>query len=195
MKKLLITALALSVLCVALAAPAFADEAKKEEAKMPAGQKVFMDAKCQMCHTVYSAAIGEPPAEDAEKKEDASGPPDLSMTGADKTAEWMSLFLQKKEALNDKKHMKRFKGSDEDLTALVDWLMTLKPVEKEAPKAEKVEEAAKADEAAAEKASGCGHDHGDHDKAESDKTDEDSHEGHDHGDHDEDGDAEAEKGE
>ena len=179
MRKLIIIVLAVSALCVLLSGLSFAEEAKKEVAKkveMSAGQKVFTDAKCQMCHTVYTAGVGEPPAEDAKKKEDEeenSGPPDLSLTGAGKTAEWMSLFLQKKETLNDKKHMKKFTGSDEELTALVDWLLTLKPAEKVAPKtekAEKVEKTEKAEtaeetsEAPAKKASGCGHDHSGDDK-------------------------------
>ena len=191
MKKLIIIVLAVSALCVLLSGLSFADEAKKEEAKkveMSAGQKVFTDAKCQMCHTVYAAGVGEPPAEDAKKEdeEEAAGPPDLSLTGAGKTAEWMSLFLQKKDTLNDKKHMKKFKGSDEDLTALVDWLLTLKPAEKVAPKAEKAEKVEKTGH------EGC--DHGDADKAEHAGDDKDSHEGHDHGDHDTEDDAEAEKG-
>ncbi len=158
MKKLLIIALAIGVLCVLLAGLSFADEAKKAEVKKPAtpaGQKVFTEAKCQMCHTVLSAGIGEAPAEDAEEEEEA-GPPDLSAAGTGRTAEWLSLFMQKKEALNDKKHMQKFKGSDEDLTALVDWLATLKPVEKKAaPKAEKAAGTA-AEKAApkAEKAAG-----------------------------------------
>ena len=164
MRKLFVIALAVSVFCVLLAAPALADEAKKAEAKkpaMPAGQKVFTEAKCQMCHTVYSAGVGEPPAEDAKAEEEEAaaeaGPPDLSMAGADRTAEWISLFLQKKEALNDKMHMKSFKGSDEDLAALVDWLLTLKPAEEDAPKAEKTSDAAvekAAEGGAAEKSEG-----------------------------------------
>ena len=150
MKKLLIVVLAVSALCAVLVGPSLADEAKKDEATkevakkeeikkeetkkaaIPTGQKVFTEAKCQMCHTVYSAGIGEPPAEDAKKEEEeeaAAGPPDLSMAGAGRTAEWISLFLQKKEALNDKKHMKSFEGSDEDLAALAGWLLTLKPAE------------------------------------------------------------------
>ena len=195
MKKLLIVVLAVSALCAVLAGPSLADEAKTDEAKkvevkkaevkkaaIPAGQKVFTEAKCQMCHTVYSAGIGEPPAEDAKKEEEeeaAAGPPDLSMAGAGRTAEWISLFLQKKEALNDKKHVKSFEGSDEDLAALAGWLLTLKPAEEDAPKAEKatdagVEKAAepeapakpdeseKAEGEAAEKGTGCeDHDHGD----------------------------------
>jgi hypothetical protein len=133
-----------------------------------------------MCHTVYSAGIGEPKAEDAkEEEEEASGPPDLSLAGTGRTAEWLSLFLQKKEALNEKKHMMKFKGTDEDLTALVGWILTLKAPEIEAAPAKtgKVEKsaepeapadpeapaepAAPAEPEAAEKGPGCGHDHGD----------------------------------
>jgi mono/diheme cytochrome c family protein len=174
MKKLLIIALAVSALCVLLAGPSFADEAKKDEAKkaaIPIGQKAFTEAKCQMCHTVYSAGIGEPPAKDAkEEEEEASGPPDLSLAGTGRTAEWLSLFLQKKEALNEKKHMMKFKGTDEDLTALVGWILTLKAPEVEAAPAKTGKVEKKATEAGAEKATegeasekghDCGHDHGD----------------------------------
>ncbi len=139
----------LSILCLALVLPALAEESKKDDATpdaTPAGQQVFVAQKCQMCHTVYSAGIGEPPSEDAKEEEEeaAAGPPDLSLAGTGRTAEWLSLFLQKKEALNEKKHMKRFKGADEDLTALVSWLMTLKAPEVEAAPATtaKVEKAA-----------------------------------------------------
>jgi mono/diheme cytochrome c family protein len=145
----------LSILCLALALPALAEESKKDDVTpdtTPAGQQVFVAQKCQMCHTVYSAGIGEPPAEDAkEEEEEAAGPPDLSLTGTGRTAEWLSLFLQKKETLNEKKHMKRFGGADEDLAALANWLLTLKAPEDEAAPATtaKVE---KATDAAAEKA-------------------------------------------
>ncbi len=135
MRKLFVITVAVGVLCAMLALPALGEEAKKDDVKIPAGQQVFMDAKCNMCHTVYSAGIGEPPTEDAEEAGQQEGPPDLSTAGAERDAEWLSLFLQKKEMLHDKKHMKRFKGSDEDLAALVEWLLTLKPAE-EKPEAE-----------------------------------------------------------
>ena len=208
-KKLIVVALAVAALCLILSGLSLADEAEKTEVvkkevkkevkkvEMPAGQKVFTAAKCQMCHTVYSAAVGEPPAKDEKVKED--GPPDLSKAGVGRTAEQMSLFLQKEGALDEKTHMMKFAGSEEDLATLVDWLLTLKPAEEKVlkvTKVKKVENAEKASEGeAAEKSSGFGHDHGDHDKAESEKADEDSHEGHDHGDHDDDAGAQEEKGE
>ena len=138
----------LSILCLALVLPALAEESKKDDATpdaTPAGQQVFVAQKCQMCHTVYSVGIGEPPAEDAKEEEEAAaGPPDLSLAGTGRTAEWLSLFLQKKEALNEKKHMMTFKGADEELAALTNWLLTLKAPEDEAAPATtaKVEKAA-----------------------------------------------------
>jgi mono/diheme cytochrome c family protein len=138
----------LSILCLALVLPALGKESEKDGATpdtTPAGQQVFVAQKCQMCHTVYSAGIGEAPAEDAKKKDEkAEGPPDLSLAGTGRTAEWISLFLQKKEALNEKKHMLKFKGDDEELAALANWILTLKAPEVEAAPAttSKVEKAA-----------------------------------------------------
>jgi len=80
------------------------------------GKKIFVDNKCQMCHTVKSAGI-------ESKKSDAS---DLSAVGKDKTAEFLTKYLKKEAKLNDKDHKSSFKGSDEDLKVLVDWLLTLK---------------------------------------------------------------------
>jgi cytochrome c5 len=80
------------------------------------GKKIFVDNKCQMCHTVQSAGI-------ESKKSDAS---DLSAVGKDKTAEFLTKYLKKEAKLNDKDHKSSFKGSDEDLKVLVDWLLTLK---------------------------------------------------------------------
>jgi len=141
----------LSILCLALVLPALAEESKKDGATpdtTPAGQQVFVAHECQMCHTVYSAGIGEPPAKDAKKEdEETEGPPDLSLAGTGRTAEWISLFLQKKEALNEKKHMLTFKGDDEELATLANWILTLKAPEVEAApattaKAEKAAEPA-----------------------------------------------------
>ncbi len=124
---------------------------------MPAGQKVFTDARCQLCHTVYSSGIGEPPAANAEAQ-DAEERPDLSAAGVGRTAEWMSLYMTKKAAIDEKKHMLSFGGSDGDLAALVDWLLTLRPEEVVPPEAGKAEavEAGKAEAAEPAKAGNAG---------------------------------------
>jgi cytochrome c5 len=80
------------------------------------GKKVFVDNKCSMCHTVTSAGI-------ESKKSDAV---DLSKVGKDRTVEFLTKYLKKETKLNDKDHKASFKGSDEDLTILVQWLSTLK---------------------------------------------------------------------
>lgn len=80
------------------------------------GKKVFVDNKCNMCHTVTVAGI-------ESKKSDAS---DLSVVGKDRTVEFLTKYLKKEAKLNDKDHKSSFKGTDEDLTKLVEWLSTLK---------------------------------------------------------------------
>lgn len=82
----------------------------------PAGKKIFVDQKCNMCHTVKSVGI-------ESKKSDAS---DLSNVGAEMKSEDMIKYLKKEMKLNGKDHKTAFKGSDEDLKKLVDWLSTLK---------------------------------------------------------------------
>lgn len=111
MKNILIY-LGLVITIVALYGFAFtiADE------KSDDGKKLFVDNKCNMCHTVTSAGI-------ESKKSDAV---DLSTVGKDRTVEFLTKFLKKEAKLNDKDHKSSYKGTDEDLTKLVEWLSTLK---------------------------------------------------------------------
>jgi hypothetical protein len=80
------------------------------------GKKIFIDSKCNMCHTVTLAGI-------ESKKSDAT---DLSSVGEDRTVEFLTKYLKKETKLNDKDHKSSFKGTDEDLNKLVEWLLTLK---------------------------------------------------------------------
>ena len=80
------------------------------------GKKIFVDNKCNMCHTVKSVGI-------ESKKSDAT---DLSTVGKDKTTEFLMKYLKKETKLNDKDHKSSFKGTDDELKTLVDWLLTLK---------------------------------------------------------------------
>ncbi len=80
------------------------------------GKKIFVDNKCSMCHTVTTEGV-------ESKKSDAV---DLSTVGKDKTEEFLLKYLKKETKLNDKDHKSSFKGSEEDLKILVDWLLTLK---------------------------------------------------------------------
>lgn len=111
MKNILIY-LGLVITIVALYGFAFTIADDKSED----GKKVFVDNKCNMCHTVTSAAV-------ESKKSDAV---DLSTVGKDRTVEFLTKYLKKEAKLNDKDHKSSFKGTDEDLTKLVEWLSTLK---------------------------------------------------------------------
>ena len=85
------------------------------------GKQIFENSKCIKCHSVESLEI-------TSKKDE---PVDLSNVGASGDAEFLKKYLLKEETRNDKKHKTKFKGSDEELNALVDWLLTLKTEEVE----------------------------------------------------------------
>ncbi|GAB1370608.1 hypothetical protein MASR1M45_06690 [Candidatus Kapaibacterium sp.] len=82
------------------------------------GKTIFEDAKCAACHSVTAASI------EAKKKSDKV--PDLSTLTADKDLEFFTKYMKKDEVLNGKKHPVPFKGSDEDLKIMLEWLMSLK---------------------------------------------------------------------
>jgi mono/diheme cytochrome c family protein len=83
-----------------------------EPAKLD-GKAIFQAQKCDMCHAVSSAGI------QATGKIKA---PDLTGTAAKRDAATLAKFLRKEDALEGKKHIKPFTGSDEELTALLAWL-------------------------------------------------------------------------
>ena len=85
------------------------------------GQQIFTDSKCTKCHSVESLEITSTKDESV----------DLSNAGANNDAEFLKKYLVKEESINDKKHKIKFKGSDEELDALVNWMLTLKTEEVE----------------------------------------------------------------
>lgn len=104
--------------------------ADKEAAKAPDGKPVFEQYKCGSCHSIEKQGIKK-----AEKSEPAEAgaatvkAPDLSGVGAVRTADWMKSFLLKTEKLNGKLHIKKFRGTDEELATVTGWLATLKDEE------------------------------------------------------------------
>lgn len=86
------------------------------------GKSLFLDNKCQQCHSVESLGItrnGEAPP--------GKLPPDLSGVGLRRTPDWISKWLMKEEKNTEgKKHLKKWKGSEEDLATISNWLATLK---------------------------------------------------------------------
>lgn len=92
------------VLIGAFAAPALAAD----------GKAVFLDKKCNKCHTVSSASI--------EKTSKLKGP-DLTTEAISGDAKVLKAYLKKVETINGKKHGTAFTGSDEDLDAVIAWVL------------------------------------------------------------------------
>jgi len=80
------------------------------------GKQIFLDNKCNSCHSVSSQDI-------ISKKDNAI---DLSDTGSLDNADLLKSFLLKEAQINDKDHKMKFKGSEDELNTLVNWLLTLK---------------------------------------------------------------------
>lgn len=129
--KRIMTALAL---CFGLAAfygvavsdePAKSGEGAGGAAKVPDGKPVFVKYKCGSCHSIEAQGIKKKAvAEDAEAS--GASAPDLSGVGVERKADWIASFLTKKEKLDGKFHMKKFRGTDAELQKLSGWLATLK---------------------------------------------------------------------
>ena len=92
------------------------------------GKAIFTDAKCSNCHSISTLGIT------GLRKEGGAKPNDLSNTGGKFKAEWIEKWLLKQETLNNKKHMRKFKGSPDELHTLAAWLETLKDNSKESKK-------------------------------------------------------------
>jgi len=91
------------------------------------GKEIFLTKKCEACHAVEKAGI--------EAKMKITKAPDLSKVDfKDKSADFLKKYLMKEEVINDKKHAIKFNGSEEELIALIDWILQQKKTEEEKPK-------------------------------------------------------------
>ncbi len=125
MKKLLTAFVpAVVVLSVIKAPPALSQED---------GKAIFLKNKCISCHAIVAQGISKK-ADEEEKIDKDKEVPDLSGVGLERSADWMSKYLQKKESIKGEKHSKKFKGSDEELAVLTKWLETLKTERKKSGK-------------------------------------------------------------
>jgi cytochrome c551/c552 len=77
------------------------------------GKQIFLDQKCNMCHSVSSAGITPTSKIKA---------PDLAGLASKEDPAFLTKFLKKTADKNGKKHIKPFTGSDAELGALVAWL-------------------------------------------------------------------------
>ncbi|MEP7010390.1 MAG: c-type cytochrome [Acidobacteriota bacterium] len=84
------------------------------------GKAIFLAQKCNLCHSISAAGITQ--------TSDKMKAPDL--TGKVKAADAPKLikFLRKLEPGGEKgkKHTKEFKGTDEEIQAVLDWLVAQK---------------------------------------------------------------------
>ena len=110
---LLVSLLGLAYLGLGLATPAptLADDD---------GREIFLNESCDACHGVRVAGI-EPRRRRARRRG-----PDLTNLAARRTDAWLSRYLQQEIDLDGRRHKTGFKGSDEELQALVDWLLEQK---------------------------------------------------------------------
>jgi mono/diheme cytochrome c family protein len=83
------------------------------------GKAVFLEKKCNLCHSIESQGITKTAAkmDGAELSDAGNFVPD---------AEWLKKFLTQEELKDGDKHKKKWKGTDEDLDAVVTWIMSLK---------------------------------------------------------------------
>ena len=85
------------------------------------GKALFTEKKCNLCHSIDSQGIQKT----SEKMKGA----ELSDTGSTITsADWLKKFLTQEELKEGEKHKRKWKGTDEELDTLVNWILTLKKV-------------------------------------------------------------------
>lgn len=103
---------ALAVLVAAsLAIPAAATDAEK-------AQELFVDThKCNTCHTVDAASI--------EARSEKMKSTDLSGYSSDDVASLARFLRKEAPGADGEDHKRTFKGTDEELQAIVDWLASL----------------------------------------------------------------------
>lgn len=125
----------------------------QDTATVDKGREVFVEKRCYTCHTVnadaeaiekekaeFAEAKGVELKEGEEEKEKRGG--DLSNVGKVRDADWIKGLIQNpKEHFKDtpecqreakKKDRKKFKGTEEELQALVAYLSSLKYEEQQA---------------------------------------------------------------
>lgn len=111
--------LALATLLALALGPATANGEEKADAK-----KLFVEThKCNMCHGVAAEDI------EAKTTSDKMKGPDLSGYESDKEFAEIAAYARKEADLDGKQHKKEFKGTDEELQTILDWLGSLEAQE------------------------------------------------------------------
>ena len=116
--------IALSILLSGGSLPGSGGALAAEEAEAAAAQEVFLANKCNLCHAVPAAEIEAKTKSKTLKGKDLGGP-------VEEDFEVIAAYLRKQSELEGKSHKKEFKGSDEELQVILDWLAGLEPEETE----------------------------------------------------------------
>jgi cytochrome c551/c552 len=85
------------------------------------GKALFVEKKCNLCHAVDSQGIQK-----TSEKMKGAELSDAGNTG--KSADWLKKFLKQEELKEGEKHKRKWKGTDEELDTIVNWVLTLKKV-------------------------------------------------------------------
>lgn len=100
---------------VAVAPPTAAQEGGELD-----GQQIFETSNCNLCHAVSTAGI------EAKSTSEKMKGPDLVDLDERHEAGTLVEYLRKDAEIDGEEHRVAFKGSDEELGALVSWLMDQK---------------------------------------------------------------------
>jgi len=87
---------------------------------IPKGQQIFEEWKCALCHSVSTVDIK------AKITSGESAGPDLVDLADSYETDWIIKFVRGEVTKEGHTHKKPFKGSDEELQAIVDWLLEQK---------------------------------------------------------------------
>jgi len=91
--------------------------AQADSALIAKGETTFADKRCVPCHAINGKGGTVGPL--------ARGP-DLNTVGAQRDAQWLKAFMKDPKAVNPKAKMMAFKGTEEELEALMAYLGSLK---------------------------------------------------------------------
>ncbi len=80
------------------------------------GKQAFIDGSCGRCHSIESEDIH------ASVKSESMKGPDLGELDPPRDASWISAYLKRDVKLHDKAHRSPWRGTDEELKAIADWL-------------------------------------------------------------------------
>jgi cytochrome c2 len=84
-----------------------------------AGKTLFLGKKCNLCHSVESQGI-------TKKSEKMKGAELSDVGNRLSDAAWLKGFMLQSELKDGEKHKKKWNGTDEELDAMVTWVLSLK---------------------------------------------------------------------